>query len=281
MRPNHTLSLLRAGKPAFGIWFASGQPMIARLLAYQGLMDWMMIDGEHTPIDASTASLSAGFIADTSRGACTPLLRVTAGTVDQIKRALDGGAQGVLVPLVNTPQQAAEVVEYAKYPPHGARGNGGLLPHVGYATNRLTYTEHAHRETMVAIQIETQEAVENIDAILSVPGIDSAFIGPNDLHISYGLPPGYWTPDGPFHAAVTRVLAACARHNVIPGILAANPTQAKARIADGFKFVGMGSDVSLMLNAVGAGFGLVTGAAEPAGGWAGHYRPETSSASST
>jgi 4-hydroxy-2-oxoheptanedioate aldolase len=281
MRPNHTLVLLRAGKPALGIWFASGQPLVARLLAYQGLMDWLMIDGEHTPVDAQTAALCAGFITDTSRGTCTPLMRVAAGSVDQIKRALDGGAQGVLVPLVNTPEQAAEVVAHAKYPPHGARGNGGLLPHVGYATDRLTYTERAHHETMVAIQIETREAVDNIDAILSVPGIDCAFIGPNDLHISYGLPPGYWTPDGPFRAAVSSVLNACARHNVIPGILAANPAQARARIADGFTFVGMGSDVSLMLNAVGAGYGLITGAGEPAGGWGGHYRPDTSNVSST
>ncbi len=231
-----------------------------------------MIDCEHTPIDVSTVALCAGFIADGSRGACTPLVRVTAGTVDQIKRALDGGAQGILVPLVNTPEQAAEVVQFAKYPPEGVRGNGGMLPHVSFATDRLDYTANANRENMVAIQIETKEAVDNIDAILSVPGIDCAFIGPNDLHISYGLPPGYWTNDGPFQAAAMRVLAACKRHNVIPGILAANPVQGKARVADGFMFVGYGSDVGLMMGAVGAGYGLITGKPEPAGGWAGALR---------
>jgi 4-hydroxy-2-oxoheptanedioate aldolase len=103
---------------------------------------------------------------------------------------------------------------------------------------------------MVAIQIETREAVDNIDEILSVPGIDSAFIGPNDLHIAYGLDPSYWTNDGPFHEAAMRVLAACKRHNVIPGILCANAAQARDRIADGFTFVGLGSDIGLMLNAL-------------------------------
>jgi 4-hydroxy-2-oxoheptanedioate aldolase len=281
MRPNHTLALLRAGKPALGMWFSSGQPLLARLLAFQGCMDWIMIDGEHTPIDANAASLCAGFIADTSQGHCTPLMRVAAGSVDQIKRALDGGAQGVLVPLVNSAAQAAEIVQHAKFPPQGARGNGGMLPHIGYGTARGVYSEHANAETMVAIQIETREAVDNIDAILSVPGIDSAFIGPNDLHISYGMAPTYWTPDGPVHAAMLRVLNACKRHNVIAGILSANPAQAKARLADGFQFVGMGSDVSLMMNAVGAGFGLITDTPEPAGGWSGRYRPDTSSVSST
>ena len=127
MRSNHTLEVLRAGGTALGIWMPSSQPLTARMLAYQGCLDWLMFDGEHAPIDVSTLALCCAMTADISRGGCTPLTRVAAGTVDQIKRALDAGAQGVLVPLVNTAEQAAEVVQHAKYPPQGARGNGGLV----------------------------------------------------------------------------------------------------------------------------------------------------------
>ena len=250
MRPNLTLQKLRAGQPATGIWLGSHNPHVARILAHQGLLDWLMIDCEHTPVDTSTLALCCGFIADGSQGKCSPMARVTAGTVDQIKRVLDSGAQGVLVPLVNTPAMAAEVVQHAKYPPEGARGNGGMLAHLSFATDRLDYTQHANREIMVAVQIETRQAVENIDAILDVPGIDCAFIGPNDLHIAYGFAPSYWSEGNSFHTAAMRVLAACKRKQVIPGILCANATQAKARIADGFTFVGFGNDVSLLMGAL-------------------------------
>jgi 4-hydroxy-2-oxoheptanedioate aldolase len=253
MRPNFTLQKLRAGQPATGIWFGSHNPLVARILARQGLLDWMMIDCEHTPVDTSAVALCAGFIADSSQGRCAPMARVTAGTVDQIKRVLDSGAQGVLVPLVNTPAMAAEVVQHAKYPPQGARGNGGMLAHLSYDTDRADYTAHANEEIMVGIQIETREAVDNIDAILDVPGIDCAFIGPNDLHIAYGFAPSFWSEGNDFHAAALHVLAACQRKGVIPGILCANATQAKARIAEGFRFVGFGNDVSLLMSAVEAG----------------------------
>jgi len=253
MRPNYTLQKLRAGIPATGIWLNSHNPHVARILARQGLLDWMMIDCEHTPVDTSTMALCCGFIADSSQGKCSPLARVTAGTVDQIKRVLDAGAHGVLVPLVNTPAMAAEVVQHAKYPPEGARGNGGMLAHLAFDTDRADYTIHANDEIMVSIQIETREAVDNIDAILDVPGIDCAFIGPNDLHIAYGFAPSFWSEGSAFHDAVMRVLAACKRKNVIPGILCANAAQAKARIADGFTFVGFGNDVTLLMSAVEAG----------------------------
>ena len=272
MRSNHTLEVLRAGGAALGIWMPSSQPLTARMLAYQGCLDWLMFDGEHAPIDVSTLALCCAMTADISRGGCTPLTRVAAGTVDQIKRALDAGAQGVLVPLVNTAEQAAEVVQHAKYPPQGARGNGGLLPHMGFAASRASYSVDANSQTMVAIQIETRQAVGNIDEILAVPGIDCAFIGPNDLHISYGQPPSYWSEDPGFQGAVRAVLAACARHKVIPGILCANAAQAKLRVAEGFRFVGYGSDLALMLSAVGTGYGHITGAPEPAGGWAAAIR---------
>jgi 4-hydroxy-2-oxoheptanedioate aldolase len=259
MRPNYTLEKLRSGKRAVGYWLGSHNPMIARLIAHQGLLDWVMIDGEHTPVDTSVLALCCGFLADASQGRVTPMARVADGTVDQIKRVLDSGAQGVLVPLVNTAEQAAAVVQHAKYPPFGARGNGGMLAHLSFGADRLDYTRNANAQIMVSVQIETQEAVNNIDAICQVEGIDSVFVGPNDLHIAYGLPPGYWSESGPFHDAVTRVLTAAQRHGVIPGILCANAEQAHARLAEGWQFVGLGSDVSLVLNGIQSAIDMVGG----------------------
>ncbi len=250
MRPNYTLEKLRAGGCAIGYWLGSHNPLIARLIAHQGLIDWVMIDGEHTPVDTSTLALCCGFLADGSQGRVTPMARVAAGTVDQIKRVLDSGAQGVLVPLVNTPAQAAEIVQHAKYPPTGARGNGGMLAHLSFGADRLDYSREANHQIMVAVQIETQEAVANIEAICRVKGIDSVFIGPNDLHIAYGLPPGYWSSSGPFHDAVTRVLGVAQRHGVIPGILCATAEQARDRLSEGWRFVGLGNDVALVLNGI-------------------------------
>jgi 4-hydroxy-2-oxoheptanedioate aldolase len=177
-----------------------------------------------------------------------------------------------MCPLVDTPEQAARIVGYAKYPPQGVRGNGGLMPHLGFAMNRAQYTEAANRETLVAVQIETKLAVENVDAIAAVPGVDVLFIGPNDLHISLGYGPSYWSDAPLFRDAADKVLAAAARHGKAAGILMGNAAQARARRADGFTFIGMGADTLTLLNAVGAGYAEVTGAATPPGGWGTHLR---------
>lgn len=272
MRNNETLAKVKSGQLALGLWFNSGNHALARLLAAQGLMDWLLVDTEHCPTDLSMVAVLCAAIADVSGGRTTPLVRVVDGTIHHIKQALDAGAQGVMCPLVDTPEQAARIVGYAKYPPQGVRGNGGLMPHLGFAMNRAQYTEAANRETLVAVQIETKLAVENADAIAAVPGVDVLFIGPNDLHISLGYGPSYWSDAPLFRDAADKVLAAAARHGKAAGILMGNATQAKARRADGFTFIGMGADTLTLLNAVGAGYAEVTGAATPPGGWGAHLR---------
>jgi 4-hydroxy-2-oxoheptanedioate aldolase len=274
MRNNHSLQLIRNGKPALGLWLTSGSYITTRYLAMQGCMDWLMIDGEHTALDLSTMSLLASTIADASQGKCTPFIRVAAGTVDQIKQALDAGAQGVLVPMVNTAQEARDIVSFSRYPPEGVRGNGGTVPHLSYAMTRGEYTKHANREVAVAIQVETQEAVNNIDDIVAVKGLDMVFIGPNDLHISYGYDPSYWSDAPSFQTAVQKVLSACKRANMPCGILMGSAAQVKARIAEGFTFVGFGGDTAYLLGAVGAAFGHATGTPDPAGGWGGYIRKD-------
>jgi 4-hydroxy-2-oxoheptanedioate aldolase len=249
MRSNPVLTALRAGRPSLGLWISSYHPQVVRLLASAGVTEWMTLDGEHSPIDSESMALCCGAIADVSQAACAPLVRVADGTVDQIKRALDGGAFGVVVPLVNSAEQAAQIVRFAKYPPMGVRGNGGMLPHIGFGATRPEYTARANSETAVIVQIETREAVDNIDAIVAVPGVDCAFIGPNDLHISYGHAPSYWSDAADFREACRNVVAACKRAGVAAGILCANGAQARDRIADGFTLVGYGSDVGILLSA--------------------------------
>lgn len=258
MRKNHTLDLLRQDKAAYGLWLHSHHFHIARILAAQGLLDWLLVDMEHTPVDLSSASMIMAAIADVSGGLCTPLARVACGTIDKIKQALDAGAQGVIVPMVNTAEGAAEVVRFARYPPLGERGGGGLTPHLGFGlTNHAAYIPQANAEILVAVQIETAEAVENIDAIVEVPGVDMIFIGPFDLHISLNLPPTLWSDAPPFQNAVARVKAACQRAGRPLGLIAPNADAARARQAEGFQFISVGTDVAHLVNAVHAQFTLL------------------------
>jgi 4-hydroxy-2-oxoheptanedioate aldolase len=251
VRQNHTLAHLRQGKSAIGLWLQTHSFHLARIIAAQGLLDWLLVDMEHTPVDLSTASTIFAAIADVSGGACTPLARVAHNTMDQIKQALDAGAQGVVVPMINTAEDAANAVRFARYPPLGERGAGGIVPHFGFGTtSHIEYVQNANQEIMVAIQIETQAAVENIDSILDTPGIDLVFIGPFDLHISLGLPPGLWSELPAFHAAINRVIAACQGRGLPYGTITPNADGAKDRLADGFTFIGMGSDIAHLLGAI-------------------------------
>lgn len=249
MRENHALKQLHQGKPSVGLWLHSHSFHIARIIAAQGLFDWLLLDMEHTPIDLSTLSMTLAAIADVSSGSCTPIVRVAHGTMYHIKQALDSGAQGIIVPMINAAEEAAEIVRFARYPPMGERGAGGLLPHFSFGTSsHLEYVQNANREILVAVQIETQAAVENIDAIVATAGIDLIFIGPFDLHMSLGLTPGLWSEQPEFLAEIEKVVGACRRRGIPYGTLTPNAEGAKARRAQGFTLLGMGSDMNHLLS---------------------------------
>lgn len=268
MRTNHTLTKLRDGQPAIGLWLQLGSPNAARMLAAQGCYDWLLVDLEHSPVDIATAAHMLTAIADVSGGRVTPLCRVIAGTQYHLKQALDAGAQGVIVPMVSTVDDARAAVHFSRFPPDGERGGGGMAPHLSYGANRADYSAHVNREVLVGIQIETRTAIDNLDAILDVPGLDMIFIGPNDLHMSYGLAPRYWSAEPAFQTAVERVKAACGQRGLPLGILTGDGTTGKDRIADGFTFVGIGTDANTLLRGAGQHFGAATDTPEPAGGWA-------------
>jgi 4-hydroxy-2-oxoheptanedioate aldolase len=267
MRRNTTLSLLRDGKVALGTWLQLHSYQASRMLAAQGFFEWMLVDYEHTPVDRSTAAHILATIADVSGGRVTPLARVATGSADEIKHALDAGAQGIIIPMVNNADEVRAAIRHARYPPEGERGAGGLSPHLGFGVSRPVYIQCVNREILFGVQIETQQAVENLDAILDVKGVDLCFIGPNDLHLALGYPPMFWSAEPRFVKAVRRVEEACRSRNIPLGTLCKDVSSAKDRIRDGYTFVGMGSDAHFILQYAGIQYGELHGIPEPPETW--------------
>ncbi|MEW2033837.1 aldolase/citrate lyase family protein [Streptomyces roseifaciens] len=267
IRKNATLGRIRNGESAVGTWLQLHSVHAARLLVAQGLFQWMLVDFEHTPVDHTTATHIFSAVSDLSSGDVTPLARVAVGSVEQIKHALDAGAQGVVVPMVETAEEAAAAVKYARFPPTGVRGSGGLSPHIGFAVSGPVYRAQVNSEILVAVQIESPAGVENVHDILAVDGIDLVFIGPFDLHLSYGLPSKVWSREPEFVRAVARITEAARAAGVPLGTLTADAAGARERLSEGFTFIGMGSDAHVMLTEAGRQYGDLYGIAEPAETW--------------
>ena len=182
--------LIEADGVSIGSWMSMAHVSIAEIIAAAGY-DWVVIDTEHGAI--SVSDVMPLIIAIENRGAI-PLVRLTWNDPIQAKVVLDSGAAGVLVPMVNNKEDAQLAVEAAKYPPLGARGTG-LARAQNYGVAFEAYVRDANRDGLLIVQIEHIEAVNNIDEILSVPGIDGTFIGPYDLSMSMGKPGKLNDPD--------------------------------------------------------------------------------------
>jgi 2-keto-3-deoxy-L-rhamnonate aldolase RhmA len=171
---------LKRGERLLGTMVTLPSAATAEILASLGF-DWLFVDGEHGPLE--TAELAAILQVAGDKTAC--IVRVPEAAEVPIKKALDLGAAGIIVPQVNTAEQAANVVRYARYPPEGARGVGLARAH-GYGQRFREYLDAANREIAVIVQAEHALAVENIDAIARVPGVDAVLLGPYDLSASLG-----------------------------------------------------------------------------------------------
>ena len=180
MRANKVKQALKAGKPSVGTWLSLGSITAARFMARAGF-GWLTIDMEHSLVGWETATHMFAAIAEPG---CVALNRVPANRHDHIKRALDNGAQGVVVPMVNSRQEAIEAVAACKYPPVGNRSVGGSVHALNYDANPNDYYARANDEILVVLQCEHIQSVENADSIFSVPGIDAIFVGPNGLAAS-------------------------------------------------------------------------------------------------
>ncbi len=248
MTPNHVKQRLRAGKPVFGTLLNVGDPLVAEMMASVGF-DWLLVDTEHGPIDVATM---ATMFATVTRYPVAPLARVHALSEENVKRVLDAGAWGVLAPNVRTREEAELLVAACKYPPAGVRSLGAGRFSLSFKTDPATYFSRANDEILVIVQIEHHEAVKNIDAILSVPGVDAFYVGPNDFCASLGLVPSLEPTHREFDEAMKTIFAAGERHHVAPGIHCATAETANRRIREGWRMVGMLNDQRLLLGAARA-----------------------------
>lgn len=258
MRSNHVKALLRDGKPAYGVWMNMPSVPTARILGRAGF-DWITVDAEHAHGDLATLAATVAAIADA--GVSAPLVRLPANSVEWFKWALDAGAWGVIVPMVNSRAEAEQAVAWSKYPPAGIRSFGGAYGQFGMGTTDvLEYFRGANEQILVAVQIESAPALEDLDGIIGVPGVDVAFVGPNDLHLHLGLPPSSEGAEPAFVAALERVQAAARRHGKATGIFCSDGRAAAERVGQGFLMVNVMSDASALRGTAVRELGAARGA---------------------
>jgi 4-hydroxy-2-oxoheptanedioate aldolase len=243
MRKNAVKQALKAGRPSVGTWLSLGSITAARFLARSGL-NWLTVDIEHSLVDWETATHIFASVADAG---CTALGRVPANRHDHIKRVLDNGAHGIVVPMVNSREEAEAAVSAAKYPPVGTRSVGGSVHAMNFGASAVDYFKHADEEILVVLQCEHIRAVENADAIFSVPGIDAIFVGPNDLAASMRSSDGRPPSAGDTAKAMQHILQTCRKHKVAPGLHCMNVEEARHRIDEGWQFVAVESELKMML----------------------------------
>ena len=245
MRPNKVKRALMAGEVQVGTWITTLRvPQITQMLATAGF-DFMYIDMEHSSFSIETvgdlcyAALAAGLV---------PIVRPPAKDPHLLSRPLDGGAMGLLIPHVDTREEAEAVVKAIRFPPLGERGMNLQGVHTGFDRAKGDeYVKTTHAETLLLVQIESDRGISNLDGILSTDGVDGAVIGRADLSTDLGLP-GQIN-----HSEVVRrvemMIAACQRNGKIPGLLVQDVASAKEWIAKGVRLVPYANEVALLINA--------------------------------
>jgi 2-dehydro-3-deoxyglucarate aldolase len=224
-----------------GSWITISHPAIAEIMAKSGF-DWLAVDLEHSVITIREAEELIRII-----NLCnvTPLVRLTSNDPNQIKRVMDAGAHGIIVPMVNTPEDAKNAVNAVKYPPLGKRGVG-LARAQGYGAKFNEYLEWQKHKPVIIVQIEHIDAVNNLEKIFSVEGIDAFIIGPYDLSGSLGVPGQFEHPD--FLAAMEQVKSVASNMNMTGGIHIIEPDTKKleACIKEGYRFIAYSLDIRML-----------------------------------
>ena len=240
---------LAARQVQIGLWVGLADAYVAEILAGTGY-DWLLIDGEHAPNDvrsvlAQLQAVSSAWSAFEHRS--HPVVRVPVGETALIKQYLDLGAQTVLVPMVDTADQAGSLVRAMRYPPDGIRGMGSALARASRWQAYPAYLHEANAEACLLVQAETVEAMDNLDAIAAVDGVDGVFIGPADLSASLGRvgEPGH----ADVQQAITDGIARITRAGKAAGILATSEEQARKWLAAGATFVAVGVDTMVLSGA--------------------------------
>jgi 4-hydroxy-2-oxoheptanedioate aldolase len=248
---NKVKQIWASGKAVVNGWLAIPSGFSAETMAGCGF-DSVTVDLQHGVQDYH--SMVTCFQAMQSHPV-TPMVRVPWNEPGIIGKVLDAGAYGVICPMINTPEQAAALVSYSKYPPQGARSNGPIrMVTYGVASG---YQTTANEETLCIPMIETREAVANLDAILDVPGLAGVYIGPSDLGFSLGLAPRLDRDEPEILAIYEKVIAACKARGLYAGIHCGSASYAARAIGMGFRLVSLMNDSSLMAMAARTVIGQV------------------------
>ncbi len=242
MKTNPVKEKLRRGEPSFGTWLSLGNLHATRVLARAGF-DWLTVDLEHGAIDWSQAAALFGAIADAG---CVPLARVPEGDHYCIKRVLDAGAWGIVVPMVETVEQARAAIAAARYPPEGNRSVGGGMHSLGFEAPVGEYHLRANEEILVVLQTESPRGVENAETIYRLPGCDAVFVGPVDLRFTMRRPDGGFPAGEEHEAMIQRVIAVGREAGTPTGIHTLDPRDALRRAEQGMQLIAVGSDLWMM-----------------------------------
>lgn len=185
MRKNLTKAKIKAGETAYGVFVNVGSPSLVEIIGHIGF-DYALLDAEHSPMDLETCE---NMVRAADSVNITPIIRIAMNVQQNILRYMDAGALGVVLPMLNTKADAEAVVKSVRYRPEGQRGLAGVRANNwGITGPQSDYIKVANEENLVVTQIETMDAVKNLDEILTIPGIDVVFIGPNDLSVAMGYP---------------------------------------------------------------------------------------------
>lgn len=242
MKQNVVKQKIRRGEPTIGTWLSLSSVIAAERMAVAGF-DWLTVDLEHAPTNWETAMAMCAVIG--AQG-CAPWVRIPSATDENIKRALDLGAMGIVAPMITTPEQAAAVVRSCKYPPDGIRSFAGGRNDAAWGTDSPTYFKRANDEIFVCIQIETEESCNNAEAILAVPGVDCAFVGPQDLTGIMGLAPQLDSPDPRFAANVERVIAAAKKNGIGSGLMVGSVKTAREWHEKGASMISLAAEARIL-----------------------------------
>ncbi|MBM4156408.1 MAG: 2,4-dihydroxyhept-2-ene-1,7-dioic acid aldolase [Lentisphaerae bacterium] len=234
---SRTKEMLGRNQPVLGGWLMTGSPVVAEIMTGEAF-DFLGVDMEHTAIGLEEFHRVA--LAAKGSG-CDLLARLPSCDPVAAKKVLDLGAAGIIVPSVNSPEEAAQSVAMARFPPDGVRG-ASLCRATGYGTDFAGYFGAHNRSVVVVVMIEHIRGVERADEILAVPGIDAVLIGPYDLSASMGLAGQLDHPR--VRAAQQSILDACRRNGVAPGIhvVPVDADEVRRRVGDGFRFIACGID---------------------------------------
>jgi 4-hydroxy-2-oxoheptanedioate aldolase len=230
---------LKASKPQIGLWSSLSSNYSVEVIAGAGF-DWILLDCEHSPNDLESLLTQLQAAAPYPSH---PVVRVPWNDMVNIKRVLDVGAQSLLIPYVSTAEEAKAAVAHTRYPPGGVRGVAGTTRATRFGRVK-DYAKRAHEEICVLVQVETQSAVDNIESICAVDGVDGVFIGPADLHASLGYTGEIANPK--VKPMIDEAIRRIRKAGKAPGILTPNEADAKHWLGCGGLFVAVGADVGIL-----------------------------------